>query len=128
MIYRCLLFIILFIASCSKVTESTIRSDEPTREQLHKEYIFNLNNQNIEEVYGNQDFINILSVKHNIADSICTRIIVDYLNVINNKSRNYSNQYKIETIKNYAFENELQEEQVANLLHDYVSYRDSKRY
>lgn len=30
-------------------------------------------------------------------------------------------------MENYAFENDLQENQVAYLLHDYVSYRDSKK-
>lgn len=127
MIYR-YLFILLCFASCNEVTRNAIQSDEPTKEELHKEYIFNLHNQNIEEAYINQDFVNILSVKYNIADSICTEIIVDYLNVVNNQKRNYTNEYKVETIKNYAFENDLQEEQVANLLEDYFRYSESKKY
>lgn len=126
MIYKYLLFIVCLI-SCNNESQNTVESEEPTREELHKEYIFNLHNQNIEEAYINQDFVNILSVKYNIADSICTEIIVDYLNVVNNQKRNYTNEYKVETIKNYAFENDLQEEQVAGLLHDYISYRDTKR-
>lgn len=101
--------------------------EELTKEQSHKKYVQSLHRSNLEEVYRNQDFINILSVKYDIADSICTTIIVDYLDVINNKMRDYTNQYKIETIKNYAFENNLQEEQVASLIHHYISYRDSKR-
>lgn len=125
MIYKYLLFIVCFI-SCNKHTKNTIESDEHLKHELHKEYVFNLHDQNLEEVYRNQDFVNVLSVKHQIADSICTIIIVDYLNVINNQARNYNTQYKIETIKNYAFENDLHEVQVADLLHDYISYRDSK--
>lgn len=125
MIYKYLLFIVCLI-SCNNESHNTVESEEPTREELHKEYILNLHDRNKEEVYRNQDFVNILSVKHNIASSICTTIIVDYLNVINNHSRDYSNQYIVENIKNYAFENDITEEQVANLLHDYVVYRDSK--
>lgn len=127
MIYRYLLFIILFIVGCNKPNKNAVEIEDPTREKLHKEYVVGLHDRNTEEVYRNQDFINILSVKHQIADSICKTIIVDYLNVINNQSRDFSNQYKIETIKNYAFENDLQEEQVGSLLHDYISYRDFKR-
>lgn len=126
MIYR-YLFILLVLNSCDKITESTIETNRQTKEEIHKEYILNLQDKNIEEVNINQDFVNILSIKHNITDSVCTRIIVDYLNVVNNNSREYSNQYKVETIKNYAFENNLQKEQVANLLHDYINYRDSKK-
>lgn len=55
----------------------------------------------MEEVYNSNDFVNILNVKYQIVDSICITIIVDYLDVINNQSRVYSNPYKIETIKNY---------------------------
>lgn len=124
--YKYLLFIVCLI-SCNNEYQNTVESEEPTREELHKEYILNLHDRNTEEVYKNQDFVNILSVKHNIASSICTTIIVDYLNVFNNQARNYSNQYKIETIKNYAFENDLQEEQVVNLLYDYISYRDTNK-
>lgn len=128
MTYKYLLFIV-FLISCNKDQKNTIvgeepTKEEPTKEELHKEYIYNLHDKNIEEVYRNQDFVNILSIKHTIPDSVCTKIIVNYLNVINNQSRNYNNQYKIETIKNYAFENDILEEQVAGLLHDYVSYRD----
>ena len=126
MIYRYLFFILCF-TSCNKVIKNAVQSDEPTKEELHKEYIYNLNDQNIEDVYRNQDFVNILSIKHTIPDSVCTKIIVEYLDVVNNQTRTYTNEYKVETIKNHAFENGLQEEQVANLLHDYVSYRDSKR-
>ncbi|MBA5791740.1 hypothetical protein H1R17_10995 [Flavobacterium sp. xlx-214] len=126
MIYK-YLFIILFITSCDRITESKSKIEEPTKEELHKEYILNLHYKNTEEVYKNQNFVNILSVKHNIPDSICVDIITDYLNLINNEARNYTNQYKIETIKNYAFENDLSEKQVANLLHDYLSYKESTK-
>ena len=126
MIFRCFLFI-FFIISCNKPIKDEVEIEELTKEQSHKKYVQNLHRSNLEEVYRNQDFINILSVKYDIADSICTTIIVDYLDVINNKMRDYTNQYKIDTIKNYAFENNLQEEQLASLLHDYISYRDSKR-
>ena len=126
MIFRCLLFM-FFIISCNKPIKDEVEIEELTKEQSHKKYVQSLHRSNLEEVYRNQDFINILSVKYDIADSICTTIIVDYLDVINNKMRDYTNQYKIETIKNYAFENNLQEEQLASLLHDYISYRDSKR-
>lgn len=98
MIYR-YLFILLVMNSCDKITESTIEPNRQTKEEIHKEYILNLQDKNIEEVNINQDFVNILSIKHNITDSVCTRIIVDYLNVVNNNSREYSNQYKVETIK-----------------------------
>ena len=127
MIFRCFLFI-FFIISCNKPIkdEDEVEIEELTKEQSHKKYVQSLHRSNLEEVYRNQDFINILSIKYDIADSICTTIIVDYLDVFNNKMRDYTNQYKIETIKNYAFENNLQEEQVASLLHDYISYRDSK--
>lgn len=126
MIFRYFLFI-FFIISCNKPIKDEVKIEELTKEQSHKKYVQSLHRSNLEEVYRNQDFINILSVKYDIADSICTTIIVDYLDVINNKMRDYTNQYKIETIKNYAFENNLQEEQLASLLHDYISYRDSKR-
>lgn|SRR5690554_5096362 len=126
MIFRYFLFI-FFIISCNKPIKDEVEIEELTKEQSHKKYVQSLHRSNLEEVYRNQDFINILSVKYDIADSICTTIIVDYLDVINNKMRDYTNQYKIETIKNYAFENNLQEEQLASLLHDYISYRDSKR-
>lgn len=125
MIFRYFLFI-FFIISCNKPIKDEVEIEELTNEQSHKKYVQSLHRSNLEEVYRNQDFINILSVKYDIANSICTTIIVDYLEVINNKMRDYTNQYKIETIKNYAFENNLQEEQVASLLHDYISYRDSK--
>ena len=126
MALNCFLFI-FFIISCNKPIKDEVEIEELTKEQSHKKYVQSLHRSNLEEVYRNQDFINILSVKYDIADSICTTIIVDYLDVINNKMRDYTNQYKIETIKNYAFENNLQEEQLASLLHDYISYRDSKR-
>lgn len=109
MISRYFLFI-FFIISCNKPIKDEVEIEELTKEQSHKKYIQSLHRSNLEEVYRNQDFINILSVKYDIADSICTTIIVDYLDVINNKMRDYTNQYKIETIKNYAFENNLQEE------------------
>lgn len=127
MIYR-YLFIVLCFVSCNKVTQNEVQSDEPTKEELHKEYIYNLHDNNVEEVYRNQDFVNILSIKHNIPDSLCTRIIVEYFDVVNNQSRTSTNEYKVATIKNYAFENGITEEQVSKLLHDYVSYRDSKKY
>lgn len=126
MIFRYFLFI-FFIISCNKPIKDEVEIEELTKEQSHKKYIQSLHRSNLEEVYRNQDFINILSVKYDIADSICTTIIVDYLDVINNKMRDYTNQYKIETIKNYAFENDLQEEQVVDLLYDYISYRDAKK-
>ena len=126
MIFRYFLFI-FFIISCNKPIKDEVEIEELTKEQSHKKYVQSLHRSNLEEVYRNQDFINILSVKYDIADSICTTIIVDYLDVINNMMRDYTNQYKIETIKNYAFENNLQEEQVAGLLNDYISYRDTKR-
>lgn len=126
MIFRCFLFI-FFIISCNKPIKDEVEIEELSKEQSHKKYVQSLHRSNLEEVYRNQDFINILSVKYDIADSICTTIIVDYLDVFNNKMRDYTNQYKIEMIKNYAFENDLQEEKVASLIHDYISYRDSKR-
>src|SRR5690606_39980094 len=122
MIFRCFLFI-FFIISCNKPIKDEVEIEELTKEQSHKKYVQSLHRSNLEEVYRNQDFINILSVKYDIANSICTTIIVDYLEVINNKMRDYTNQYKIETIKNYAFENNLQEEQVASLLQDRKSTR-----
>lgn len=126
MIFRYFLFI-FFIISCNKPIKDEVEIEELTKEQSHKKYVQSLHRSNLEEVYRNQDFINILSVKYDIADSICTTIIVDYLDVFNNKMRDYTNQYKIEMIKNNAFENDLQEEKVASLIHDYISYRDSKR-
>jgi len=68
MIYKYLIIILCFI-SCNKVTQNAVENKEPTREELHKEYILNLHDRNMEEVFRNQDFINILSVKHYIADS-----------------------------------------------------------
>lgn len=120
--YLCLL---LFITSCKKVSESNYQQNQPIKEELKNDYVSKLHDRNLSEVNINRDFVNILSVKHNIPDSICERIIIDYLDLVNNESRNYTNQYKVEAIKNYAFENNLQENQVANLLSDYVSYRNS---
>ena len=94
MIFRCLLFI-FFIISCNKPIKDEVEIEELTKEQSHKKYVQSLHRSNLEEVYRNQDFINILSVKYDIADSICTTIIVDYLDVINNKMRDYTNKYKI---------------------------------
>lgn len=120
------LIVILVFISCNNNNENTSSIKNLTKDDIGISYVEKLHTKNFIEVSHNNDFINILSVKHDIEDSISKRIILDYLDMVNNKTRDYSNQYKIETIKNYAFENDLLEKQVAELLHDYVIYSDSK--
>lgn len=113
------------MSGCSDVTNGKRDEHLPTKYELHKEHVLQLHENNLSEIHRNENIINILSVKHNIPDSVCNKILIDYSDMTKNHSRNYSSDYKYEAIKNYAFEYEITEQQVGSLLYDYINYIDS---
>lgn len=124
--YRYLILIVLVIG-CTQLPENVPKTEPLTKDEEYKEYILQLHEQNLYQLEQNENIINILSVKHNIPLTVCNKILSEYLNMTKNHRRELSNEYKVEAIKNYAFENNILEEQVGNLLYDYLHYIDSKK-
>lgn len=123
MIYR-VLILMCSISGCSDITNAKIDEHLPPKDELYKEHVSQLHENNLSEIHRNQNIINILSVKHSIPDSLCNKILIDYLDMVNNHNRDYSTDYKLEAIKNYALENDITEEQVGSLLYDYVTNKN----
>ncbi|WLD23745.1 hypothetical protein NU10_13720 [Flavobacterium dauae] len=126
MIYRYLILIVLVIG-CTTLPENVNKTKPLTKDEEYKDYVLQLHEQNLYQLEQNKNIINILSVKHNIPLTVCNKILSEYLNMTKNCRRELSNEYKVETIKNYAFENNIPEEEVSNFLYDYLHYIDSKK-
>lgn|SRR5690606_1589621 len=124
--YRYLILIVLAIG-CTPLPENVPKTEPLIKDEEYKEYVLQLHEQNLYQLEQNKNIINILSVKHNIPLTVCNKILSEYLNMTKNHRRELSNEYKVEAIKNYAFENNILEEQVGNLLYDYLHYIDSKK-
>lgn len=125
------LILILSINSCTSFVDKNSSPESITKEERDKEYseyLFHLEDEIMYTMVLNEDLINILSVKHNIPVEDCNTILIDYLFMTKNVKKPSTNQYKIEAIKNFAFEHDISEEQVGNLLYDYVNYRVPKGY
>ena len=123
MIYRYLIFLVLIIG-CTKNTPRIVNEGPTDEDRLYKEYVLKLDAENTFVLTTNEDVIHILSVKNSIDHQSCKIILLDYLNLTKNTRRELSDDYKIEAIKNYAFEHDITEEQVGNLLYDYLNYID----
>lgn len=123
--YRYLIFLILIIG-CNKNTPRLVNEGPTDEHRLYKEYVLKLDEENTFILTKNEDVIHILSIKNGIDYQSCKIILSDYLNLTKNTRRKFSDDYKIEAIKNLAFEHDITEEQLGNLLFDYLHYINSK--
>lgn len=124
--YRYLFFFVLVIG-CTPLPDNIAKTEPLTKDEEYKEYVLQLHEQNLYQLEQNKNIINVLSVKHNIPLTVCNKILSEYLNMTKNHRRELSNEYKVEAIKNYAFEDNIPEEQVSNFLYDYNLYVTLKR-
>jgi len=119
--YRYLIFLILIIG-CNKNSPRLVNEGPTDEDRLYKEYVLKLDEENTFILTKNEDVIHILSIKNGIDYQSCKIILSDYLNLTKNTRRKFSDDYKIEAIKNLAFEHDITEEQLGNLLFDYLHY------
>src|SRR5690606_32536055 len=124
--HRYLIFLVLIIG-CTRSTPRIVNEEPVDEDKLYKEYLLKLDEENTFMLAKNEDVIQILSIKNCIDHRSCKIILLDYLNLTKNTRRELSDDYKIEAIKNLAFEHDITEEQVGNLLYDYLHYIDSKK-
>ena len=121
--YRYLFFLVLIIG-CNKNTPRIVNEEPNDEDRFYKEYVLKLDSENTFILTKNEDVIHILSIKNGIEYQSCKIILLDYLNLTKNSKRKLSDDYKFEAIKNLAFEHNITEEQLGNLLYDYLNYID----
>jgi len=121
MIYKYLIFLVVIIG-CTPLPDNVTKTEPLTKDEENKEYVLQLHEQNLYQLEKNKNIINILSVKHNIPLSVSNKILLEYLDMSKNYRRELSNEYKVEAINNYAFENDITEEQAGSLLYDYALF------